>query len=157
MIKLKKITLREATKEDSKFLFNLRNDAVVRKNSISQERVSPKEHRDWFSKSLFDEDKHTFIIVFDGSRIGQVRFDEKNGGAEINLALHKFYRGKGIGDKVLTNACKIGFSDLNFKYILGRIKKHNIASIKIFKRNGFKKERGKNNLLIMKLSNDDKE
>ncbi len=94
-----KIKIRKANENDTQFLFDLRNKDYVYKNSGTPKPVEWQEHINWIEKVISAEtNKEIFIVEFEGSRAGQVRFDidQENKQAIINISLLKEFHGKGI-------------------------------------------------------------
>ena len=49
---LKEMIVSIAKKSDELFLFKLKNDIKVRKNSLKNKKISLSEHKKWFNKRL---------------------------------------------------------------------------------------------------------
>ena len=83
----KKLSLREATKEDCTLLFRWVNDPEVRRSSLSSEPIDWEEHVAWLTKKLADPSCHIFIASNTaGDPVGQVRFNLANGYFQQALA-----------------------------------------------------------------------
>jgi deoxyribonuclease-4 len=149
---LTKFKFRLAEEKDMKFLFELRNDPIVIKNSLISNKVEWNEHKKWFTDALKNHKRRIFIVIFKEKDIGQIRFDENKDSAEISVSLVAEYRGKGCGSTILKQACEFGFSNFNYNKIIAKIKEDNIASIKSFTRIGFLEKVKENSIVIMELS-----
>ena len=131
------LELREATMEDVNFLYELRNDDAVRKNSFHTERILYEEHVSWFGQKLVDADVQIFVLIQGEKRIGQVRVDAAKNQREISYALCEEARGKGyakwmlgsVESKIRSNQC-LEEADI---VLIGEVKRENIASKKIFR------------------------
>ncbi len=150
--KMLRLTLRQATLEDSLDLFNWRNDPVTREMSRNTEPIPWESHEKWYEKALADSRKKILMAENEEGKIGMVRFDYQNShSAEVNININPIFRGKGYGQLVLDNGCKYGFSKLGLNRIYAEIKKTNIPSIKLFERAGFIYLPEKEELLRMEL------
>lgn len=129
-------SLRNATWEDAKFLFDLKNDKTVRKFSIvTQKKIKWEDHLEWYKKNM----QYTYIIEWNGERCGDIRI--KN--LEIAIKLDPKFRGLGIGSDVLHLVTdKYGF--LTAKIVDG-----NVPSMKLFTKYGFKVIDHKDNYYIL--------
>ena len=47
-----KVQIRKAIIKDSEFLFNLRNEKIVRKNSFNKKIINYRKHLDWYKKNI---------------------------------------------------------------------------------------------------------
>lgn len=149
-----KIEFLKATKKDCEFLFKLRNDPIVRANSINSEKINFEDHKGWFFKNIKNPTRKIFVVMLNNTRIGQIRFDEENSfkSAEISISISQKNRGRGLGTVILQKGCQLGFSIFGYNSITAKIKKCNIASIKAFSRSGFIEKKQENGLLTMELS-----
>ena len=121
------ITLREATIEDAKFLFDLKNDEDTRKNSIvTEDLILWENHLPWLEKRL--EKPGMNIIMLDDTPVGDLRLDYGDK-TEIGIRIIKEFRGQGIAQKAV-NMC--------LGSLVAHIVDGNIASMRTFIANGFK-------------------
>ncbi|MFH1461696.1 MAG: GNAT family protein [bacterium] len=126
-----------AKKADSKQIFNLSNDNLVRKNSFNSDKIKWLDHLDWFENKINSERTIFFVVkaVINNEFIGQVRFDkesEKDGSYFIAISLVEKFRGKSLGTMILKEATKKAMNDFNIKKIFAYIKNNNKASLKCF-------------------------
>lgn len=126
---------------DSDRLLAWRNDPLTVRFSKSNSPVSRKEHQDWLKQIVASRETQSLIGEYKQTPIASVRFDPvgKSRGrykVSINLAPHQ--RGRGMGAAILKSALahfskKIGAE----ADIVAEIHKNNVASHKIFLKNGF--------------------
>ncbi len=130
--------LRQAVKADSKIVFELSNDPVVRSQSINTEMIELKDHQEWFAKKIYEKD-YLFLLAFTikYELIGQVRFQIENSNAVVSISITQKFRGKGFSKKILKRACAKVFSETKVNSIVAFIKPDNTASIKGFLSAGF--------------------
>ncbi len=121
------ITLRPATIEDAKFLFDLKNDPDTRKNAIvSEDLILWENHLPWLEKRL--ESPGMNIIMFDDIPVGDVRFDYGEE-TEIGIRLVPEFRGQGIARRAIS---------MCLGKLVANIVEGNVASMRTFLANGFK-------------------
>ena len=138
-----------AKKSDELFLFKLKNDSQVRKNSLITKKISSKEHKKWFLKRLKTNPK---ILIFSKNKIqfGQVRFDKNlNNFYEIDYSIIRNYRGKGYSTKILKKALKI----YPKRKIIAKVKHNNKISKKVFIKLKFEIIKKEKNYIIFKKNN----
>ena len=80
------LRLRRAEKEDCRFLYELRNEEEVRKNSFQTGIFSYEDHVAWFERKLEEKNTRIYILEQDGERIGQARVDLEGQNGEISYA-----------------------------------------------------------------------
>ncbi|MBO5608331.1 MAG: GNAT family N-acetyltransferase [Treponema sp.] len=131
--------------KDCKLVFSLSNDSLVRSNSFNTKRIEYKEHCKWFEKTLEDKNTLFFLVFADESEkefIGQIRFKrecENSNECVISLSITEQFRGRHIAKEFL----ELGISELqmnwkNIDTIIAEVKDENIASNKLFEKEGFK-------------------
>ncbi len=130
--------LRKAKMEDSKLVFDLSNDPVVRQQSINKNQIPWEEHIHWFESKINDEN-YLFLLAFDkdDNFIGQIRFQLEKNTAIVSISITKEFRGKGLSKKIIKSGCNKLFSEHNLKSIFAYILPDNQASINGFKSAGF--------------------
>lgn len=136
---LNNLNIRKATYKDLKFIFDLRNEEMVRLKSFNNKPICLKEHRQWFKKNLTDNSSIIYIIDIKNLPIAQVRFDFiKEKEAEINIAVIKDFRNKGYGTEVLKKSSNNFLEEFpQIKTIYAFIKPDNKASLRSFEKAGF--------------------
>jgi RimJ/RimL family protein N-acetyltransferase len=150
----KSLDFRRANLSDSDFLFSLRNDPDVRKQSFQTGEVERKVHDDWFLKILADNKRFLYIIL-DSSKnsVGQLRFDINNKDAEVSFSLHKIARGKGLGAQVLIAGIEHFVAEYpQIEKLTARAKKDNMSSVISLQRAGFVKDREEDNVFSFNYS-----
>ena len=125
------ISFKNADRSDLKFLFNLANDETVRKTSFTQHAINFDEHTKWFTNML-NKKNIFFIIHYNNSKCGYIRFNTNHGKSEISIAIDKKFRGKGLGKKILREACLKTIYETDIKKITASVKLENTPSISIF-------------------------
>jgi RimJ/RimL family protein N-acetyltransferase len=115
-----KIDLRKATKQDARFIFNVRNQYSVRKQSWNTITLVWEKHKKWFNENFTN-----YWII--GKNLGFIRLN--NG--HISIALLDKHQGKGIGTKVLKKK-------IFEKSITAEIKLDNLQSLFCFLKAGYK-------------------
>ena len=137
-----KLHIRKATVSDSRNIFKLANEDLVRKNSFETKKFTLKHHLKWFKEKL-KEDSYVFLVLeANGKFAGQVRFNinvaKKE--AKISFSLTEEMRGLRLSSFVLEQSIKkLKEIEKKIKTIKAYIKKGNIASSKSFERARFKR------------------
>lgn len=131
--------LRKIKKEDCIDLYYWRNDIVTRRSCFNSKIISYRTHREWFKNSLANRQRYLYIVE-DSKRgkIGVLRVDRLSPHvAEISINLAPNMRGKGYGAKLLQQMCRKFIHGNQKIMFLARIKKENLASLRVFKKAGF--------------------
>lgn len=135
------MSLREATQEDARFIFDLRNSADVRDASFNSDPLDWESHLAWLENRL-REATPVFIVESDRRDVGYVRVESNSEGElEMSVAIAADARARGIGRAAITlgsEAVEQGGADR----ILARIRPGNTGSIAAFKASGFVEEGG---------------
>lgn len=136
------ISIVSANTNDSKDIWTWRNDEQTRLMSITTEKVSWETHSSWYDKSLTNPNRHLYVGILDGEKIGMCRFDidTESKTAEVSINLNPQFRGKSLSSKLLNRSIE-KFLKSNNLSLTSTIKKINQASIKCFIKSGFIFER----------------
>ena len=134
----KKLKLRRANISDCEILWKWRNEEETRRYSFSQDVISLKDHKKWFSNAFKRRDIVLYIAVDEDNKpVGQVRLNKNGTEAEINIGIDKERRGKGYGTVLLKLISDIGFAELGLKKLIGYIKTDNKKSVQAFLNAGY--------------------
>jgi RimJ/RimL family protein N-acetyltransferase len=133
------LQVRHARLSDEALLLTWANDPETRRNSFSSDPISADDHRRWFHTRLRDLDGCRFYIVEteEGIPVGQVRFEKNDQKWVIDYSLAPHFRGRGLGRPLLKAALLKLRSENSGVLVLGRVKKSNLPSCKIFESLGF--------------------
>ena len=127
-------TLREATADDGRWVWELANEPTVRAGSFRPEAIPWADHERWFAEKLADR-QYLFLIAHDadGKAIGYARFTGRIDTAEISIAIAAAVRGRGYGSEIIRRATRrCGAIRLE-----ARIKPENHASRRAFEKAGY--------------------
>lgn len=126
--------VRHARLSDEALLLAWANDPVTRRNAFSSDPISAETHHLWFGKRLQDlENCRLYIVETEGGvSIGQVRFEKRDQAWEIDYSLAPYFRGRGLGRSLLKTALLMLRSEKSGILVLGRVKKNNHPSCKVF-------------------------
>jgi RimJ/RimL family protein N-acetyltransferase len=146
------LTLRQATIEDAKDLWEWRNDSETRANSRTTAPVAWKDHLAWLTQRMSDSSTALLIGEYDGLPVGTVRFDPLHDGMrEISITLAPSARGKGLGATLLEVACRY-VNQFEATGVLARVRETNLRSQAIFEKIGFVPVRHEDQFVIFHLS-----
>lgn len=142
------LKLNKANFRDSRFFYDLRNDANNRKNFINTEKISFDNHNKWFRESLKKKSNFFFKILINKNRkCGYLRLKEKKDAFDVSICVQRKYRKKDIAyQALLLVEQKLNWSK-NFKSI---VKKNNNASKLLFLKVGYSIYKKEKNFLHMK-------
>jgi UDP-2,4-diacetamido-2,4,6-trideoxy-beta-L-altropyranose hydrolase len=127
-------SIREVEKKDCDLLFEWANNEDVRKNAISKEPIVLENHIKWFNSKINSLSNKIFILEFNDTPIGQIRYDKQDEGWLIDYSVDFKYRGLGFG-KMLIEKTLSFFKEQKIK---ASVKKENIASENVFRTLKFK-------------------
>lgn len=132
------VTLRPVTPQDSRSLWEWRNDPLTREASFNSQEIPFEQHQRWFLGRLNDTQTRIFIIVNSQRReVGYVRFNQLGEEAEVSIALDPKERGKGYGPVAIKAGAELVLTIGLARRIIARIKPSNEDSAKAFTRAGF--------------------
>ncbi len=134
------ICLRNATLDDSKIIWEWRNDKVTREMSRSSEFISMEKHTEWYASAINEEKNVILMAHMKDFPLGVLRFDyikNEDYDAEVSINLNPLARGRGLGKKILKLGCDYASNNFKMKKIRAEIKQENVRSIKIFSDVGF--------------------
>lgn len=133
------VVLRPVTPDDSRQLWEWRNDQTVREVSFSSDPVPWENHCRWFS-SRVDSAECRIMIAETASRVpvGQVRLDVSSQRATISISIAAEYRSAGFGRPMIRKATQFAFWQLGVSGVDAFIKPENAASLKVFQHCGFR-------------------
>lgn len=135
---MSELTFRPVSLEDSEFIYDLRNEYVVRMNSFNTDKILYKSHYKWLNEKILDDETIFLIVYMDAIPIGQIRIDFENKNGIINYSIVKGYRGKGLGTKILKAIPQYVHRSKNkCEKLIGSVKLDNIASQKAFLNAGY--------------------
>jgi UDP-2,4-diacetamido-2,4,6-trideoxy-beta-L-altropyranose hydrolase len=136
------LTLRPATPDDAKLIFDWANDAGVRAVSFSSEPIVWENHLTWFNAKLNDPNYRIWVAMDSANQpIGQVRFQLEGSAATISISLDAAQRGKNRGSLLIWTASRQLFHKMPaLTEIHAYIKPDNMASIRAFEKTEFTKQ-----------------
>lgn len=135
---IEELELRALDVADKEDLYNWRNHPVVRKRSFHSEPLSWEEHQRWFKHKSESPDTTIYIGYYQGSKVGMIRFDDGAEGIKVSVMMNPDFLGQNLGSMLIQLGVKKIMETQAGKIITAEIKKSNIASIKAFKKAGFK-------------------
>ncbi len=146
-----KLTVRNATGNDSRLLFNWANDVDVRNNAINKKAIEWNGHVKWLAAKLESEQTKIFILEYNNEPVGQVRYDYNGTDCLIDYSIDMKYRGKGFGKLAIEKT----IHHFTGTEITAMVLENNTASSATFEKLNFKlagnKEIDGQNFLIYKI------
>lgn len=95
------LILRLATIDDSRRLFEWRNDLETRRNSRTQGPLDPIKHEEWLRASLTNPARKIYIAEENGVPVGTVRLDDTGDFVEVSWTVAPEARGRGLGKEIV--------------------------------------------------------
>lgn len=129
------LALRLATTADCRQLYRWQRQPGVRRFFRHPQQPTWVEHRRWFQQVIRRRDVTLYIIVSQGAAVGYMRLDwQRSDQAEVSVLVDQAYRGQGIAVRALAVLAHrhAGLS------LVAQVKTGNKASIKTFRRAGFR-------------------
>ncbi len=143
------IKVRPAQLNDAQRIWEIRNEPQARSVAASPEIIPLSQHINWFNNKYFNQSNNfCFVGELDENIIGYCRFDLDKDQYIISIAVASSIHGKGVGTLLLRQSIEQLQSS---KPLYAEVRKHNIASIKMFERSGFKKISEDNQNLYFQL------
>lgn len=144
-----RLILRPIDKADAQAVFNYRSDAETNRYqgwipqtaedvvNFIEKRVSPtlNVQGTWFQLVIIKKTSNELI-----GDIGLHFFDPENQQVEIGFTLDKKHQKQGYATEAVSEIIRFLFQDLNKHRITASIDPHNVNSIKLVERLGFRKE-----------------
>jgi len=136
-IEFKKVG-RNPESDESRLIWEWRNDPVTRQMSRQTGLINWEEHTKWVQEIANSEKNALFILMSGQVPLCMIRFSEMDGSrAEISINFNPVFRGKKLSKQMLIEACHYGFNTLSLQQLYAEIKPENSVSIKIFEGAGF--------------------
>lgn len=129
--------LRRAEPGDVEQVFRLANDPEVRRNSFSPDPIALEAHRGWYAAKLAAPGTAFFVLALEGAVAALARYDRTGDGAEVDVAVHSAFRGRGLGIRILRQTAALAAAALDVDRINALVFTGNAASRRCFARAGF--------------------
>lgn len=135
-----KLSLRPATRDDTRMIFEWRNDPWIVERGSSNRTVTWDEHEAWFEKAIGNADIKIFIAEHEAKPVGQVRFERSNADeAVIAVYLLRDHVGQGLGVDAIRHGSAAILNDWPVRRIHARVLNGNAQSVRAFEKAGFVK------------------
>jgi UDP-2,4-diacetamido-2,4,6-trideoxy-beta-L-altropyranose hydrolase len=132
------ITLRPATMDDADMVFRWRNDPFIIAHGSSHREVGWEEHRKWFAETISGQKRLMFIVLENGSPIGQIRFERENQqDCVISVYLLQQFTGRGFGIQAIRMGCAALFEAWDADRVVACVRLDNQAGRAVFLKAGF--------------------
>lgn len=149
--------IRNAGIEDSRYLFEWRNDPNTRNASLNNGVIKWEDHEKWYLSVLKNPQVVIYIaedIPEESSPRGMCRFNlsDDTDSAEVSINLNPEHRGKGLAQSILHDA--IGVFTQQHPQVLGltaTIRAENLPSMKIFVSENFVPQRTHDGVVQLNL------
>ena len=135
------LAIRLVTSGDELLLLNWANDKETRENSLNKEAIHEQQHHAWFAFRLMSPDFCKMYIIYSESQgpVGQVRFEINEDKLwEVHYSIDSSFRGMGLGRIALKRGIEEFRNRQLGRTLMGKVKRNNLASCKIFESLDFK-------------------
>lgn len=133
VMEISSIEIKQAGKEDSKNIFEWRNNKKIRDVSINSALISWENHQKWFDLVLADKNRELVIGTMGNKTVGVVRFDIENDAAEVSIYLVPDGGFSGYGRNLLLSAERwLETTRPDIKHIRANVLAENEASKNLF-------------------------
>jgi RimJ/RimL family protein N-acetyltransferase len=130
------------TLDDLDLIFNWANNPEVRKNAFNMDQIKYEDHLLWFKKKLRSKSSYIYILEKTNIPIGQIRFDfeDNTNCIIISYSISEEHKKNGYGSKIIELGLhQLKKINMGSDKVFASVKINNIASIKCFEKNNFKK------------------
>jgi len=129
--------LRPVVAKDCEALWRLANDPSARAASFNSAPIKFADHCEWLARRLVDPDVLLFLLVTgDDEPVGYVRFEQREHGWVVSVALAPDARGKGLGSRLIASGSAL-FCQRRNEPVTALVKADNAASLAAFRRAGY--------------------
>lgn len=145
--------LRPVVAKDCEALWRLANDPSARAASFNSAPIEFADHCAWFARRLVDLDSVLLLLVTaENEPVGYVRFERREHGWTVSVALAPGTRGKGLGSRLIASGSALFRQQWN-EPVTALVKADNAASLAAFRRAGYVDagERSQNGLIARSL------
>lgn len=149
---LESLHLRLAQASDVDLYFRWVNDPAVRASALNSGSIKWADHAVWFARKREDINAFLFVLESHGLPIGQVRFDVREGVAEIDYSLDRIVRGRGLAKYLLRRGQDVLVKSVSIKEFRAIVKRENVASVKVFEGLGYWEVAGEVNVREFRLA-----
>lgn len=130
--------VRAADANDSRLLWEWRNDPLVCAMSFRHDTIPWSEHDEWFRRTRAADDCRIWIAEEDGRAVGQVRYERVGSTLTLSYSVARECRGRGVGATMLTLTLARACRELQAERVVGSVLPGNAASRVTFERAGFR-------------------
>lgn len=147
MLAGERITLSPVETEDLPYIVEWRNQRDIRRQFFDKSLISRSGQMLWFEHYLRNARRQLFIarLNADGSRIGMIGLNDIDTGhhkAEIGSTIIASRQawGQGLGSEMIRLVLEYAFIDLNMNRLYAYALRHNVGSIRVKEKSGFRTE-----------------
>jgi UDP-2,4-diacetamido-2,4,6-trideoxy-beta-L-altropyranose hydrolase len=132
------VRFRPAKNDDCAILCQWANDPATRNGSFRSAPIAWDEHREWFEKTLSDDQTLIMIAEESGNPIATLRMkNEGDGVAQISITLAPEARGKGLAAYLIQKGSREAAALMDTIRVEALIKSENMASRRAFENAGY--------------------
>jgi RimJ/RimL family protein N-acetyltransferase len=127
-------TMRKLQWHDEHLLLMWTNDPVVRQHSFNSAPVLLKNHQHWFKSKMTSETSCTYLLEYNQSPAGVIRFEVDQNKATLNYSVSSLFRNKGLS-KILVykGLVQLAQEHPEIQIVYAHVKADNQASLNVLK------------------------
>ena len=133
------VSFRSVRQDDKELLLQWRNEPTTWRCCIQCRPVTAQEHENWFEGIWTRDDVKLFILLYNGTPVGQIRYDLQKLESKVSLTVSPNYRGKGVGVEGLLRTSAEMFKVTAITQVVALVRNDNISSLRCFEKVGFLK------------------
>lgn len=134
------ISLRDATLDDARILFEWANDPDVRAASFSSDPIAWTEHLTWLEARLGNPNAWTFVARAGDEPIGLIRFDRIDAERlRVGVALGRAARGRRLASPLIVAGTRAVLDRSGASSVVADVKAANVRSSSAFEAAGYQR------------------
>ena len=135
------LSVRKARERDMQQFLDWRNDPAVVAASFTPGEIAMSDHEPWFGRKLSSDDCSLYVVEYDSTPAGQVRFDIDGPRATINYSLDAAFRGRRLATASVSKAIAAFRAEhAEITTLIAYVKPDNPASCRVFARLNFEED-----------------
>jgi len=131
------VTLRPMETEDSPQVYQISNNATVRKQAFNCKYIRYSEHVRWFKNKLSDPKSLSYVVEVGGLILGFIHYSQIDSYADIDIAVHPVFRRRGVGKLMLQKTLNNAIIKMKCSALAALVLEGNKPSINMFEMCGF--------------------
>lgn len=138
-LKASLISLRPVQDSDARPLWEWANEPAVRSVSFTTDPIPWEDHVRWLAAKRADPSCRFYLALDpEGTPLGQIRFDLRDGGAEVSVSLDARFRSRGYGSALILAGSRKVLAEAGVARLDAYVKPGNEPSVRAFLKAGYR-------------------